>query len=86
MTGGGQRSKLRARRRTARVSRALLAPGSAREGFTHAKLYRRSFFDDIIAEGVTFEGFAHVDDWVRQRLVTATGPNPLPRGPGFDRG
>ena len=30
------------------------------------------------AEG-RFEGFAHVDDWVPQRLVTATGPNPLPR-------
>ena len=26
-----------------------------------------------------FEGFSHVDDWVPQRLVTATGPNPLPR-------
>jgi hypothetical protein len=23
--------------------------------------------------------FSHVDDWVPQRLVTATGPNPLPR-------
>ena len=49
------------------------------EDFTHVKFYRRSFFDDIIAEGVTFEGFVHVDDWVPQRLVTATGPNPLPR-------
>ena len=26
------------------------------------------------AEG-RFEGFTHVDDWVPQRLVTATGPN-----------
>jgi len=25
------------------------------------------------------DGFHHVDDWVPQRLVTATGPNPLPR-------
>ena len=25
------------------------------------------------------EGFHHVEDWVPQRLVTATGPNPLPR-------
>jgi hypothetical protein len=25
------------------------------------------------------DGFHHVDDWVAQRLVTATGPNPLPR-------
>ena len=24
-------------------------------------------------------GADHVDDWVPQRLVTATGPNPLPR-------
>jgi predicted metalloenzyme YecM len=55
------------------------------EDFTHVKFYRRSFFDDIIAEGATFEGFVHVDDWVPQRLVTATGPNPLPRGSGSDR-
>jgi hypothetical protein len=27
----------------------------------------------------TFLGFVHVDDWVSQRLVTATGPNPQPR-------
>ena len=25
------------------------------------------------------EGFTHVDDWVPQQLITATGPNPLPR-------
>ena len=25
------------------------------------------------------DGFHHVDYWVPQRLVTATGPNPLPR-------
>jgi hypothetical protein len=24
-----------------------------------------------------FERFSNVDDWVPQRLVTATGPNPL---------
>ena len=30
------------------------------------------------AEG-RFEGFVHVDNWVQQKLVTATGPNPLPR-------
>jgi hypothetical protein len=26
-----------------------------------------------------FDGFRHVDDWVPQQLVTATGPDPLPR-------
>jgi hypothetical protein len=26
-----------------------------------------------------FDGFQHVDDWVPLRIVTATGPNPLPR-------
>lgn len=31
---------------------------------------------DIIGD---YRGFRHVDDWVPQRLVTATGPNPLPR-------
>jgi hypothetical protein len=29
--------------------------------------------------GAAFDGFVHADDWVPQRLVTATGPNPLPR-------
>ena len=49
------------------------------EDFTHVKFYRVSFFDVVAREGVTFDGFVHVDDWVPQRLVTATGPNPLPR-------
>lgn len=30
-------------------------------------------------EGMRFDGYRHVDDWVPQRLVTATGPDPLPR-------
>ena len=49
------------------------------EDFTHVKFYRRSFFDVVEEEEGRFEGFSHVDDWVPQRLVTATGPNPLPR-------
>jgi predicted metalloenzyme YecM len=50
------------------------------EDFTHVKFYRRSLYDGIVLQqGATFEGFVHVDDWVPQRLVTATGPNPLPR-------
>jgi hypothetical protein len=49
------------------------------EDFTHVKFYRRSFFDVVEDEEGRFEGFKHVDDWVPQRLVTATGPNPLPR-------
>jgi len=49
------------------------------EDFTHVKFYRRSFFDVVEDEGGRFDGFRHVDDWVPQRLVTATGPNPLPR-------
>jgi predicted metalloenzyme YecM len=48
------------------------------EDFTHVKFYRRSFFDVVEDEEGRFEGFNHVDDWV-PRLVTATGPNPLPR-------
>ena len=43
------------------------------------KFYRRSFFDVVEDAEGRFEGFSHVDDWVPQRLVTATGPNPLPR-------
>jgi len=49
------------------------------EDFTHVKFCRRSFFDVVEDEEGRFEGFVHVDDWVPQRLVTATGPNPLPR-------
>jgi hypothetical protein len=44
------------------------------------KFYRRSLHDACsIPEGARFDGFSYVDDWVPQRLVTATGPNPLPR-------
>jgi hypothetical protein len=50
------------------------------EDFTHVKFYRWSLFDGIVRAGATFDGFVHVDDWVPQQLVTATGPNPLPRG------
>jgi len=49
------------------------------EDFTHVKFYRRSLHDACVLEGATFDGFVHVDDWVPQRLVTATGANPLPR-------
>jgi len=49
------------------------------EDFTHVKFYRRSFFDVVEDAAGGFEGFTHVDDWVPQLLVTATGPNPLPR-------
>ena len=49
------------------------------EDFTHVKFYRRSFVDVVEEEQGGFNGFTHVEDWVPQRLVTATGPNPLPR-------
>ncbi len=49
------------------------------EDFTHVKFYRRSFFDVVEDEEGRIEGFTHVDDWVPQQIVTATGPNPLPR-------
>jgi hypothetical protein len=49
------------------------------EDFTHVKFYRRSLHDGVILQGARFDGFRHVDDWVPQRLVTATSPNPLPR-------
>jgi predicted metalloenzyme YecM len=51
------------------------------EDFTHVKFYRRSLYDGVILEGARFDSFVHVDDWLPQRLVTATGPNPLPRWP-----
>jgi predicted metalloenzyme YecM len=49
------------------------------EDFTHVKFYRRSLYDVCVLAGARFDGFEHVDDWVPQRLVTATGPDPLPR-------
>jgi predicted metalloenzyme YecM len=51
------------------------------EDFTHVKFYRRSLRESVeLFEGRAFEdGFHHVEEWVPQRLVTATGPNPLPR-------
>ena len=49
------------------------------EDFTHVKFYRLSLRASVELAGDRFDGFQHVDDWVPQRLVTATGPNPLPR-------
>ena len=49
------------------------------EDFTHVKFYRLSLRESVELFGDRFEGFQHVDNWVPQRLVTATGPNPLPR-------
>jgi predicted metalloenzyme YecM len=49
------------------------------EDFTHVKFYRHSLRDGVILDGGRFDGFTHVDGWMPQRLVTATGPNPLPR-------
>jgi hypothetical protein len=45
------------------------------EDFTHVRFYRRSLHDGVILEGARFDGFRHVDEWVPQRPVTATGPN-----------
>jgi predicted metalloenzyme YecM len=50
------------------------------EDFTHVKFYRLSLRASVELDGYPFhDGFHHVDDWVPQHLVTATGPNPLPR-------
>jgi hypothetical protein len=50
------------------------------EDFTHVKFYRLSLQASVELFGDRFDaGFQHVDDWAPQRLVTATGPNPLPR-------
>jgi hypothetical protein len=50
------------------------------EDFTHVKFYRLSLRASVELDAGPFgEGFHHVEDWVPQRLVTATGPNPLPR-------
>ena len=50
------------------------------EDFTHVKFYRLSLRESVELDGGHFEdGFHHVEGWVPQALVTATGPNPLPR-------
>jgi hypothetical protein len=56
--------------------------GVARVSTTPVKFYRRSLYEGALLQGATFDGFVHVDDWVPQRLVTATGPDPLPRDRG----
>jgi predicted metalloenzyme YecM len=49
------------------------------EDFTHVKFYRLSLRASVELDGGRFEdGFHHVQGWVPQRLVTATGPNALP--------
>jgi predicted metalloenzyme YecM len=49
------------------------------EDFTHVKFHQRSLQSTSEMYGGPFEGFHHVEDYVPQHLVTATGPNPLPR-------
>ena len=49
------------------------------EDFTHVKFHQHSLREVVEMAGASFDGFHHVDDWAPQRLVTATGPNPLPR-------
>jgi predicted metalloenzyme YecM len=50
------------------------------EDFTHVKFYRLSLRASVELFAGPFDtGFHHVDNSVPQRLVTATGPNPLPR-------
>jgi predicted metalloenzyme YecM len=50
------------------------------EDFTHVKFYRLSLRDSVeVGTGPFPDGFDHVEGWVPQGLVTATGPNPLPR-------
>jgi predicted metalloenzyme YecM len=49
------------------------------EDFTHVKFYRCTLREAVESQGTRFDGIHHVDDWMPQQLVTATGPNPLPR-------
>jgi predicted metalloenzyme YecM len=50
------------------------------EDFTHVKFYRQSLQASVERfEGPFKPGFHHLDNPVTQRLVTSTGPNPLPR-------
>lgn len=49
------------------------------EDFTHVKFHQRPLRAVVELQGGTFDGIHHVEDWEPQRLVTATGPKPLPR-------
>ncbi len=49
------------------------------EDFTHVKFHQRPLRETAEMTGSRFDGFQHVEGWVPQSLVTATGPNPLPR-------
>ena len=50
------------------------------EDFTHVRFYRESLRASVEAGAGPFPNdIHHVDDWMPQRIVTATGPNPLPR-------
>jgi hypothetical protein len=50
------------------------------EDFTRVKFCRLSLRASVeVGAGPFDDGFHHVADWVPRRLVTATGPNPLPR-------
>ena len=49
------------------------------EDFTHVKFHQRALREVVELQGGRFDGIHHVEGWVPQRLVTATGPNPLPR-------
>jgi predicted metalloenzyme YecM len=49
------------------------------EDFTHVKFHPRPLRTVVELQRGRFEGFHHVDGWEPQQLVTATGPNPLPR-------
>lgn len=52
------------------------------EDFTHVKFYRLSLKASVELDAGAFtEGFHHVEGWIPQRVVTATGPNPLSRQP-----
>lgn len=49
------------------------------EDFTHMKFHQRTLQAAVELEGGVFDGIRHVEHWAPQHLVTATGPNPLPR-------
>lgn len=50
------------------------------EDFTHVKFYRMALKESVEIHSSPFEpGFHHVESYTPQRVVTATGPNPLPR-------
>ena len=76
------RARLRLSSRYRRLRHLRIRPearAGRSPGVAHVKFYRRSLYDGVILQGARSTASATWTNSVPQRLVTATGPNPLSR-------